>query len=63
MKIGPPILEKIFEGFFFIIDRQGGYLGHVTNIVLINFHFLLHKRLHAKFGKKWLKVVSEKSKF
>ena len=49
MEIGPPVPEKIFEGFFTIYGR-GGHLGHVTSIVLINFHFLVPESLHIKFG-------------
>ena len=38
----------------FIIYRRGSNLGHVTSIMLMIFHFLVHKSLHAKFGGKWL---------
>ena len=31
---------------------QGSPSGHVTNIVLIYFHFLVPKSLHIKFGQK-----------
>ena len=31
-EIGPPVLEKIFEGFFSIYGH-GGHLGHVTSIM------------------------------
>ena len=55
---GPLGLEKkIFEGLFtflrvFTIYGHGGHLGHVTSIMLINFHFHLPNILHTKFGKK-----------
>ena len=32
MEIGPPVPEKIFEGFCIIYGR-GGHLGHVTSIM------------------------------
>ena len=35
---------------FFTINRHGGNLGHVTSIILINFHFHVPKSLHTKFG-------------
>ena len=47
MKIGPPVLEKIFEGF--TIYGHGGHLGHVTKIMVTNFHFLVH----TKFSSEW----------
>ena len=34
----------------FTIYWFGGHLGHVTNIVFLNFHFLVPKSLHTKFG-------------
>ena len=45
----------------FTIYGLGGHLGHVTSIILINFHFHVHKGLHTKCGKNGI-VVSEKSK-
>ena len=39
-----------FEGF---LTYNGGHLGHVTSIMLLNFNFLVHKSLHTKFGSKW----------
>ena len=46
----------------FTIYGLGGHLGHVTCIMLINFHFHVHKSLHTKFGQKW-PVVSRKASF
>ena len=34
VEIGPSVLEKIFEGSFFIYGHDG-YLGHVTLIIYI----------------------------
>ena len=42
--------EDFFKGFYL----HGSHFGHVTSIVLINFHFLVPKSLHNKFGYKWL---------
>ena len=57
VKIGPPVLEKIFEGGFTIYGH-GGHLGHVTRIMLTNFHFLVQSNLYksATFGSglNWL---------
>ena len=36
----------------FTIYGRGGHLGHVTSIMLINFHFL--ESFHTKFGSEWL---------
>ena len=33
---------------------RGGHLGHVTSIMLINFHFLVPESFHTKFGSEWL---------
>ena len=42
MEIGSHVLKKkILRGF--TIYKSGGHLGHVTNIILINFHFLVPK--------------------
>ena len=30
----------------------GGHLGHVTSIMLINFHFLVPESFHTKFGSE-----------
>ena len=47
---------------FFTIHGHCGHLGHVTSIMLINFHFHVPKSSHAKYGLNGT-VVSEKSKF
>ena len=36
------------------IYGRGGHLGHVTRIMLINFHFLVLESFHTKFGSEWL---------
>ena len=38
----------------FTIYGRGGHLGHVTSIMLINFHFLVPESFHEKFGSEWL---------
>ena len=52
VKIGLPVLEKIFEGFF-TIDGHGGHLGHVTRIMLTSFYFLVPESLHTKSSSEW----------
>ena len=37
----------------FIIYGHGGHLGHVTRIMLINFHFLVPESFHTKFSSEW----------
>ena len=37
----------------FTIYGRGGHLGHVTSIMLINFHLLVPKSFHTKFGSEW----------
>ena len=37
----------------FTIYGHGGHLGHVTRIVLINFHFLVPESFHTKFNSEW----------
>ena len=43
------------EGFLrvFTIYRHGGHLGHVTRIMLTNFHFLVPESFHTKFSSQW----------
>ena len=41
-------------GRVFTIYGRGGHLGHVTSILLINFHFLVLESFHTKFGSEWL---------
>ena len=38
----------------FAIYSHGGHLGHVTMTIYINFHFLLLRMFHIKFGFDWL---------
>ena len=38
-----------FEGFS-TIYWHGGHLGHVTRIMLTNFHFLVTESFHTKFS-------------
>ena len=38
----------------FTIYGRGGHLGHVTSIMLINFHLLVPESFHTKFGSEWL---------
>ena len=35
------------------IYGHGGHLGHVTNIMSLNFNFIVPKSLHTKLGSKW----------
>ena len=61
LKIGLLILEKIFEGFFFIYGRVS-HLDHVTQMARIQFRSPYPRRLHinlALIGKR----VSEKKIF
>ena len=37
----------------FTIYGCGGHLGHVTRIMLIDFHFLVPESFHIKFGSEW----------
>ena len=37
----------------FTIYEPGGHLGHVTTIMLINFHFLVPESFHTKFSSEW----------
>ena len=53
VEIGLPVQEKIFEGFLPYMG-VAGHLGHVTSIMLINFHFLVRESFHTKFGSEWL---------
>ena len=50
MEIGPLVPKKIFKAFYHIWARKPS--GHVTNIVLTFFHFLVPKSLHTKFSQK-----------
>ena len=46
----------------FTIYWHGGHLGHVTSIMLINFHFLVLESFHTKLVQNG-SVVSEKIRF
>ena len=48
VEIGPSVPKKIFKGF--TIYGHGGYLGHVTSIMSINFHFLVPISFLSNFG-------------
>ena len=41
--------EEDFRRIFTIYGR-GGHLGHVTSIMLSDFHFLVPESFHTKFG-------------
>ena len=42
------------EDFFkvFTIYGHGGHVGHVTQLICINFHFFSPSSFHMKFGSK-----------
>ena len=40
--------EDFLKGFYHI--WAGGHLGHVTGIMSSDFHFLIPKSFHTKFG-------------
>ena len=61
VKIGLPVLEKIFEGFFTIYGH-GGHLGRVTSIMSSDFHFLVPESFHRNLVQIGT-VVSEKILF
>ena len=42
-----------YFGRVFTIYGLGGYLGHVTNIMSSDFHFLVPESFHIKFGSDW----------
>ena len=52
MKIGLPVLEKKILKVFTIYGH-GCHLGHVTRIMLINFHFFIPESFHTKFSSEW----------
>ena len=58
----PPGLWK--EDFLsvYTIYGHGNHLGHMTSIMLMNFHVLVPKSLHTKLIENG-PVASEKSKF
>ena len=49
--IGPLVLQNNTLKGLFTIYACGGHIGHVTNIIFINFHFPAPKRVDTKFGK------------
>ena len=49
VEIGPPVPEKIFEGFLSIYGH-GSRLGHVTSIMSSDFHFLVPESFNKKIG-------------
>ena len=42
-------IEEDFRSIFTIYERVG-HLGHVTSIMLSDFHFLVPESFHTKFG-------------
>ena len=38
----------------FTLYGRGSHLGHVTSIMLINFHFLVPDSFYTKFCSEWL---------
>ena len=40
-------------GRVFTIYGRGGHLGHVTRIMLTNFHILVPESFHTKFSLEW----------
>ena len=45
--------EEDFRRIFTIYGRVG-HLGHVTSVMLSDFHFLVPESFHTKFGSEWL---------
>ena len=45
----PGSTEEDFRRIFIIYGRDG-HLGHVTSIMLSDFHFLVPESYHTKFG-------------
>ena len=44
--------EEDFQRIFTIYGHVG-HLGHVTSIMLSDFHFLVPESFHTKFGSDW----------
>ena len=44
--------EEVFQRGFTIYGH-GGHLGHVTNIMSSDFHFLVPERFHKKIGSDY----------
>ena len=55
----PPTGSEDFRRVF-TIYRHGGHLGHVTSIMLTNFHFLLSESFHTKFTSEWPSIFFRK---
>ena len=49
---GNPPSSSGEEGFLRVLTiyEHGGHLGHVTSIILMNYHFHVPKSLHTKFS-------------
>ena len=59
MEIGPLVPEKKIIRLFTIYGRDS-HLGHMTNIMLTHFYFLVPKSLQTQFGKKKVKWLLKK---
>ena len=44
--------EEDLKGFYLI--WHGSHIGQATKLIFINFHVLVPKNCHMKFGYKWL---------
>ena len=44
--------EENFHRIFTIYGRVC-HLGHLTSVMLLDFHFLVPESFHAKFGSDW----------
>ena len=44
--------EEVFRRIFTIYGHVG-HLGHVTSVMLSDFHFLIPESFHTKFGSDW----------
>ena len=51
-------IRKILKGFYHIWAWLS--FGHVTSIILLNFHFHVPERIYTKFGLKWPSGFLEK---
>ena len=51
-KIVQVINENVRIAFLYVLSiyGRGGHFGHVTNIILINFHFYVPESIHTEFG-------------
>ena len=48
---------------FFTIYEHGGHVGHVTQLICINFHFHSPLRFHMNFGSKLPNCFLRKTSF